>query len=175
MTSSNGNIFRVTGPLCGEFTAPGEFPAQRSVTRSFDVFLDLRLNKRLSKQPWGWWFETTAWSLWRHRNVREQLTHLTRGQNGHRVTFSNAFSWMKYFVFWIDFHWRLFPRVQSTIFQHWFRWWLGADQATSHYLNQCWPSSLTHIFGTRGDELKDDSMPIVTLVAWATKMLMVKM
>ena len=68
MTSSNGNIFRVTGPLCGEFTSPGEFPAQRPVTRSFDVFFHLRLNKRLSKQPWGWWFETTRWSLWRHRN-----------------------------------------------------------------------------------------------------------
>ena len=37
MTSSNGNIFRVTGHLCGEFTGPGEFPAQRPVTRSFDV------------------------------------------------------------------------------------------------------------------------------------------
>ena len=45
MTSSNGNIFRVTGHLCGEFTGPGEFPAQRPVTRSFDVFFDLRLNK----------------------------------------------------------------------------------------------------------------------------------
>ena len=52
MTSSNGNIFRVTGPLCGEFTGPGEFPAQRPVTRSFDVFFELRPNKRLSKQPW---------------------------------------------------------------------------------------------------------------------------
>ena len=51
MTSSNGNIFRVTGPLCGEFTGPGEFPTQRPVTRSSDVFFDLRLNKRLSKQP----------------------------------------------------------------------------------------------------------------------------
>ena len=54
MTSSNGNIFRVTGHLCGEFTGDspvtGEFPAQRPVTRSFDVFFDLRLNKRLSKQ-----------------------------------------------------------------------------------------------------------------------------
>ena len=53
MTSSNGNIFRVTGHLCGEFTGPGEFPTQRPVTRSFDVFFDLRLNKRLSKQPWA--------------------------------------------------------------------------------------------------------------------------
>ena len=38
---------------------PGEFPEQRPVTRSFDVFFDLRLNKRLSKQ-WGWWFETLS-------------------------------------------------------------------------------------------------------------------
>ena len=39
MTSSNGNIFRVTGPLCGEFTGPGEFPTQRLVTWSFHVSL----------------------------------------------------------------------------------------------------------------------------------------
>ena len=74
MTSSNGNIFRVTGPLCGEFTGPGEFPAQRPVTRSFDVFFDLRLNKRLSKQPWGWWFETLSWSLRRQCNVNKIST-----------------------------------------------------------------------------------------------------
>ena len=52
----------------GNSPVSGEFPAQRTVTRSFDVFFDLRLNKRLSKQQWGWWFETPAWSLWRHRN-----------------------------------------------------------------------------------------------------------
>ena len=69
MTSSNGNIFRVTGPLCGEFTGPGEFPTQRPVTRSFHVFFDLRLNKQFSKQPWGWWFETPSWSLWRQCNT----------------------------------------------------------------------------------------------------------
>ena len=68
MTSSNGNIFRVTGPLCGEFTGPGEFPTQRSVTRSINVYFDLRPNKRLSKQSWGWWFETLSWCLWRHHN-----------------------------------------------------------------------------------------------------------
>ena len=58
MTSSNGNIFRVTGHLCREFNGPGEFPTQRPVTRSFDVFFNLRLNKRWSKKSWGWWFET---------------------------------------------------------------------------------------------------------------------
>ena len=68
VTSLNGTIFHVTGPLCGEFTGPGEFPAQRPVTQSCDVFFDLRLNKRLSKQPWGRWFETPPWSLWRQCN-----------------------------------------------------------------------------------------------------------
>ena len=46
----------------------GEFPAQRPLTRSFDVFFYLRLNKQLSKQSWGWWFETPSRTLWRHRN-----------------------------------------------------------------------------------------------------------
>ena len=68
MTSANGNILRVTGPLCGEFTGHGEFPAQRAVARRFDVFFDLRLNKRLSKQWWGWWFETPSRPFWRHCN-----------------------------------------------------------------------------------------------------------
>ena len=50
MTSSNGNNFRVTGHLCGEFTGHDEFHARRPVARSFDVFFDMSLNKRLSKQ-----------------------------------------------------------------------------------------------------------------------------
>ena len=55
--------------LCvGNSPVTGEFPSQRPVTRSFDVFFDLRLNKRWSKQPWGWWFEAPSCSLWRHRN-----------------------------------------------------------------------------------------------------------
>ena len=68
MTSSNGNIFRVTGHLCGNSPIPGEFPAQRPATRSFDIFFDLRLNKRSSKQSWGWWFDTLSHPLWRHCN-----------------------------------------------------------------------------------------------------------
>ena len=44
--------------LCaGNSPVTGEFAAQRSVTRSFDGFFDLRLNKRLRKQSWGWWLE----------------------------------------------------------------------------------------------------------------------
>ena len=52
----------------GNSPVPGEFPTQRPVTRSFDVFFDVRPNKQLSKQSWGWWFETLSPSLWRHRN-----------------------------------------------------------------------------------------------------------
>ena len=65
MTSSNGNIFRVTGPVRSPVT--GEFPSQKPVTRSFDVF-DLRMNKRLSKQPRRRWFDPPSLSLWRHCN-----------------------------------------------------------------------------------------------------------
>ena len=54
---------------------PGEFPPQRPVKRSFDVFFDLRLNKRLSKQSWGWWFETLSRPLWRQCNVLILHTH----------------------------------------------------------------------------------------------------
>ena len=72
MTSSNGNIFRVTGPLCGEFTGHRGIPAQRPVTRSFDVFLHLCLNIPLSKQSWGWWFETQSHPLWRYCNVLQK-------------------------------------------------------------------------------------------------------
>ena len=50
----------------GNSQVTGEFPTQRPVTRGFDVFCDLRLNKRLSKQWRGWWSETPSRPLWRH-------------------------------------------------------------------------------------------------------------
>ena len=50
----------------------------------------------------------------------------------------DAFSWMKMYEFKLKFQWSLFLRVQVTIFRHWLRDWLGADQATSHFLSQWW-------------------------------------
>ena len=58
----------------GNSPVPGEFPTQRPVTRSFDVFFDLRPNKWLSKQSQGWWFETTSGPLWRHCNGKYWTT-----------------------------------------------------------------------------------------------------
>ena len=63
-------IFSALLAFCaGNSPVTGEFPSQRPVTRSFDVFFDLHLNKRLSKQSWGWWFETPTCSLWRRCNA----------------------------------------------------------------------------------------------------------
>ena len=69
MTSSNGNVYRVTGHLCGEFTG------DRGIHRGALMFsqVDLRLNKRLSKQSCGWWFETLSRPLWRHCNDDEAV------------------------------------------------------------------------------------------------------
>ena len=64
--------------LCaGNSPVPGEFPAQRPVTRSFDVYFDLRPNKRLSKQSWGWWLETLSCSLLRHCNVPANICDIS--------------------------------------------------------------------------------------------------
>ena len=81
MTSSNGIIFRVTGPLW------------RPVTQSFDVFFDLRLNKRLSKQPWGWWFETPSLSLWHQCNENKFTCEARLSQEEPFASSKLSYSW----------------------------------------------------------------------------------
>ena len=88
----------------GNSPVPGEFPTQRPVTPSFDVFFDLRLNKRLRKQSRGWWFETLSWPLWRHRRRRFTYNRFEAARfvcrhvrhdweistwNGHYIPFTN--------------------------------------------------------------------------------------
>ena len=68
MMSSNGNIFRVTGPLCGEFTGHWWIPHTKASDAKLWCFPWFVLNKRLSKQSWGWWFETPSRLLWHHCN-----------------------------------------------------------------------------------------------------------
>ena len=62
--------------------------------------------------------------------IKCQYTNLTHWDTykmaGIFNTFSNAFSVMKMFEFLIQFHLSSFLKVQLTIIQHWFRWWLGA-------------------------------------------------
>ena len=67
----------------GNSPGTGEFLTQRPVTQSFDVFFDLRLNKRLSKQWWGWWLETPSRPVWRHCNAQGINTSLHHGHKRH--------------------------------------------------------------------------------------------
>ena len=73
--------FSASLAICaGNSPVPGEFPTQRPVTRSYDVFFELRLNKRLSKQWWVCWFETPSCPLWRHCNmfIHQRIIHIAK-------------------------------------------------------------------------------------------------
>ena len=88
--------------------------------------------RRTAKMQW-WTLEIAL------KSVRGTSTHWGRDKivATFQTIFSNAFE-MRMYKFLLRFHWSLFPRVQLTIFQYWFRLWLGADQAISNYLNQWW-------------------------------------
>ena len=113
--------------LCaGDLPVIGEFLSQRPVARSFDVFFDLRLDKRLSKQSWGWWFETPS----RPFIMTSQLADILQ------TTSWKSFSSMK--LFRLLFHCMLFLWVQFT--DHWFSQWLasfGSQWSTSSVARLC--------------------------------------
>ena len=71
----------------GNWPVTGEFPTQRLATWIFGVFFDLRLNKRLSKQWWGWWFETPVRPFWRHCNAQRSFNGTTA------------------IIRWLQYHW----------------------------------------------------------------------
>ena len=54
-------------------------------------------------------------------------SHWTKWPQWWQMIFSNAFSWMKIIDIRFNLHWNLFPGVQLTISQHWFRQWFGAE------------------------------------------------
>ena len=69
MTSSNGNIFRVTGPLCWEFTGHRWIPRTKASDADLRCFLSSMPKstvEHLQLKRWG--FETPSCSLWRHCN-----------------------------------------------------------------------------------------------------------
>ena len=93
---------------------PCEFPTQRPVTRSFDVFFDLHPNKRLSKQWWGWWFETSPCPLRRHRD------EFKRGKNIYFVYGSKSIGPFSLFVFpgyRCDVVWRVYRPNWGNIYK----------------------------------------------------------
>ena len=78
-----GTFSALLAICAGNSPVPGEFPTQRPVTRSFDVYFDLCPNERLSKHSWGWWLEMPPRPLWCHRNA------LRVNRFGHGITTDN--------------------------------------------------------------------------------------
>ena len=88
--------FSASLALCaGNSPVAGEFPSQRPVTRSFYVFFDLCLKKRLSKQSWGWWFETPSRSLWCHCNGHNNTHYIIFDSSIGRPFRSPLWRWRK--------------------------------------------------------------------------------
>ena len=69
------NIFHVTGHLCGKFTGRRWNPRTKASDAELWRLIDLRLNKRLSKQPWVWWFQTPSHPFWLHCNAMRFFYH----------------------------------------------------------------------------------------------------
>ena len=74
MTSSNGNIFLFTGPLCGEFTGHRLIPLTKASDAELWLFLWSASEQTVSKQSRRRWFATPSCSLLRHCNVRYEST-----------------------------------------------------------------------------------------------------
>ena len=91
----------------GNSPVPGEIPTERPVTRSFNVFFDLRQNKRLSKQSWGWWLETLSRPLWSDCNDSSCFHMMTSSCSGDITIqsdtiyngFNQAKKWENWFLF----------------------------------------------------------------------------
>ena len=137
--------FRVTGPLCGEFTSHRWIPSQRPVTQSFDVSFDLCLNKPLSKQSRRRWFEMPSWSLdvtvmLLYHNVDKSHQHTSAKVHSAGVFLQvkilciNALNYMK-FPFWILHY--VFPvhKIEVEISRHWIH---NILWKTWHYLLWVW-------------------------------------
>ena len=119
MTSSNGNIFRVTSYLCGEFTRHRWIPCTKASDRELWCFLwsppEITVEQTIARLViWD------ASSLWRHCNYIAGLIWLIHGGRDKMAailgtTFSSSFSWMIIVVFWFIFHWNWFLRMQWTM------------------------------------------------------------
>ena len=101
----------------GNSPVPGEFPTQRPMTRSSDVFFDLRLNIRLSKQSWGWWFDTLSCPLWRQCNGKLVMCCFeTPAVLKHALKYPDiiSFNFTQYSYLWLDLQVQHIPRAGSS-------------------------------------------------------------
>ena len=97
--SSNENIFHITGHLCREFTGHRWIP--RTKASNTELWCFLNLNKRLSKQWWGWWFEMPSCPLWCH--CSKNIAVKTKWLPFYIWHFQILFCWMKLLSFKSNF------------------------------------------------------------------------
>ena len=71
-------------------------------------FFDLRLNKRLRKQSWGWWFKTLSRPLWRHCNTQSCCKFCHHGHSVHEFITSPKLVWGALEIF--DVAWYILQR-----------------------------------------------------------------
>ena len=136
--SKKTSKLRVTGLCVGNSPGPVNSPHKGPVTRKMFPFDDVIMYPySLEWFYWRWslcqWINANGWACYRyvpkHNRIQQSvnktmcLTHWGRDKMAasFQTTLSNGFSWMKMYEFRLKFHWSWFPRVQSTIFQHWFR------------------------------------------------------
>ena len=136
-------------PLCGELTGHRWIPLTKASDAELWVFFDLRLNKRLNKQSWGWWFETPWRSLWRHCNGLtmwhqtgdgSSLDTLTSSQNGRHFA-NNIFKSIflpKLNDFSFMFHLILFCSQAS----NWLKTLAGSGEACRREVTKPLPESM---------------------------------
>ena len=103
----------------GNSPVTGEFPAQRPVMRSFDVFFDLSLNKRLSKQSRGLWFEMSSRLLWRHGNVIN-TSNVISWTNWARYIVHHICIFISYLYIFFSFLPALYHTILLSFPQFWF-------------------------------------------------------
>ena len=127
----------------GNSPVPDEFPTQRPVTRSFDVYFDLRPDKRFSKQSWGWWYEPLSHSLRHHRNDIA-LTYFPLGIKMHMAIILSR-DWIKYprqnlgstskpTTLWKDVHSLWMHITTSDFFRCWmFSWENSRNTMLQHF------------------------------------------
>ena len=96
MTPLNGDFFRVTGTLCGEFTGHRWIPLTKASYTELWCFLWSAHEQTLSKQSKRRWFETPSCSLWRHRNDHRELRMSSWYGSGHETAAVRLVTWFCY-------------------------------------------------------------------------------
>ena len=146
-------FFTLLAICVGNSPVTGEFLVQRPVTRSFDVFFDLRLNQRFSKQSRGWWFETLPRPLWHHCNVLSEYcaclvysvmdTQMKQRPSIRSYSFMDTVDQIQAFIcIWYNFiHWKKnavnrYPETISVI---------NSLTTSGTYMCQCFASALVQL------------------------------